>query len=93
MTIIYGVSKGEYSGYEVAAIFTTREKAEEWIKKHQTACRHCGGTGLHTRVTGQAKCSTCSLAENCPNILERPCPVCVGDCTIEEFPLDPTEIE
>lgn len=51
--IAYAVSNGEYSGYAVAAIFSTLEKAKAWTEiqnkkmddNRVKKCGNCDGTG------------------------------------------------
>jgi len=79
--LVYGVSRGEYSDYEVAAIFSTREKAEAYAARSNAICPYCKGKII--QADGQLECSECHTLTNRHQY---------EWLNVESFPLDPEEI-
>ena len=95
--VVWAANKDDYSGDQIAAIFSTREKAQAWVEAHgeparKAICGWCGGKG----TTNELIISLYGL------LVPRPCGICNGlgyriiaavpgseIYSIDEFPFDP----
>jgi RecJ-like exonuclease len=61
-TICYAATHGDYSDFCVAAVFSTREKADAWMatKNETKKCHTCGGVGkMQEMVNRQLSSGEC----------------------------------
>ncbi len=93
-TIVYSASQGEYSGYQVCALFTTREKAIKYCADRIIAdcgswCSKCCNFTSFQKVDDyNIKCSLCGVVIDFKKTGND-----FGQYFIEKFDLDPESEE